>query len=50
MASQVEQALKSKGTTKVKLNDYADQLEYFLGISKAVKVIKESKQDLEILL
>lgn len=50
MASQVEQAMKSRDKDKVKLFKFSEQLDYYLGVSKAVKIIKESKQDLEIII
>ncbi len=50
MASQVEQRLKSKKTDAVKLYKYAEQLDYYLGIAKAIRIIKASKTDLEIII
>ncbi|MHA1649453.1 MAG: hypothetical protein ACTSYB_04590 [Candidatus Helarchaeota archaeon] len=50
MASQVEQALKYKNKEKIRLYKLAQQLDYYLGISKAIKIIKASKQDLEIII
>ena len=50
MASEVEKLIKTKKRNKLRLYKYADQLDYYLGVAKAVSLIKESKIDLEIIL
>jgi len=50
MASEVEKTISSKKKDQNKLYKYAEQLDYFLGVAKAVKIIKDSKMDLEIII
>ena len=50
MAEEVDKALSSKKKSQVKTYKLADQLDYFLGVAKAIKIIKESNADLEIII
>ncbi|MFX1294943.1 MAG: hypothetical protein ACFFD2_08850 [Promethearchaeota archaeon] len=50
MSSQVERIIKTNQSGQTQINRLAKQLDYFLGISKAIKIIKDSKIDLEIII
>lgn len=50
MSSEVEKSLSSTKKSKAFLDKYTEQLDYFLGVAKAVKIIKDSAPDLEIII
>ncbi|NVM55205.1 MAG: hypothetical protein HWN66_15980 [Candidatus Helarchaeota archaeon] len=50
MSSEVEKSLSSTKKSKAFLDKYTEQLNYFLGVAKAVKIIKDSAPDLEIII
>ncbi len=50
MSTEVEKSLSSRKRSQATLDKYEDQLDYFLGVARAVKILKDSAPDLEIII